>query len=542
MSTILLKNCGVYTMDGNLPCADQILIVDGRVNALGNSQNPVLSTVETTEVDEEWDLQGKTVLPGFNDSHLHLLSYGIALSSVDISEVNSEQELVGKVADYIEQNQVAPGTWIVARGLDEHLLQERRFPTKEVLDNISLDHPVMVKRKCSHLCAVNTMGLNEADITRDIGGESEGGEIYIDSDGLPTGILAEKAQEIVEQVMAKPSETEIKKYIKLAAKEFASKGLTSVQSDDLTAITSGKDEILKAYIDLAEQGELPIKVNLQLQLISPEQIKDFMSQYGSIIDKTIGGKLTFGPLKILLDGSLGGATAAMRDPYQGTDNDRGIMIYTTEQLHDLVETAVDYGMQVACHAIGDKAIEEFIDIIEHMQAKYGYEERHRIIHCQLTDLELIERIADQNLYVDAQPTFVSSDYEIVPEKIGQNRSLNTYAWKTMLDRGVVVAGGSDCPVEDFAPLDGLRAAITRQDSNGNPLGGWHPWENLSVFEALKMFTVNPAAATFEEESKGKLAPGYQADLVVLSEDPYTVPPSYYNNISIERVMVDGNWV
>ncbi|ACB84022.1 amidohydrolase [Natranaerobius thermophilus] len=538
MSEILLKNCRVYTMDESVPYAEQILLKNGKIAQLGTRDDNLASNNSV----QEMDLGGQTVLPGLNDSHLHLLSYGMALSTVDLSDVSSFRELIAKVQNYIDNNNIPKHEWVIGQGFDEENLQEKDFPTREILDQISQCHPVIVKRKCTHVSGVNSYALDLAGITAEDNEKIEGGKVYLDQDGKPNGVLAENAQNLLSHILPSYSEKDLEKYIKLAGEAFIDKGLTSVQSDDLKAIPGGEDMIMNAYLSLAEKGELPVKVNLQLQLSSEEEITTFIQKYSPYFQSSVTDYLNFGPLKVLLDGSLGGKTAALRQPYLGDQENFGIVTYTPESLDSLLDCAARHHLQIACHGIGDYAIELFLDSIDKIQAKFGGDYRHRIIHCQLTDLDLINRIARQNISVDAQPDFVGSDYGLLEERLGFARSINTYAWKTMLDKGINVSGSSDCPVEPFDPRLGIKAAVTRQDANNNPCGGWHPWEKVSVFEALKMYTVNSAYATFEEQVKGKLAPGYCADMVVLEEDPYSTPPQELDSLSVNKVFINGKIV
>lgn len=534
---LILYNGKIITMDGILPQAEAVAIREGKIIKAG-SNGEILSYRESNT--EAIDLKGKLALPGFNDSHMHLLSFALSLEKADLNGCTGIQDLIQRVRDFIETKGIKKGEWVQGRGWNHELFYEKRMPTRQDLDNISREHPVILTRTCGHIAVANTYALKLAGIFENPPAVP-GGSIDLDEKGIPTGVLRENAMELLYGKLPLYDKTKIKKLIVEAAEKFIKSGLTSVQSDDLESIKGDFKEILEAFFELEGENKLPIRVNEQVLLPTIEKLERFLS----LGLRTGHGSEYFkiGPLKLLTDGSLGGRTAALTFPYEDDKDTKGIAIYTQDQLDELVEKAYLNGMQVACHAIGDRAMEMVFHSYEKAMKKLPKNDpRFRIIHCQITTEELIEKFSKYKVIADIQPIFVSSDLSIVEKRIGRERAKWTYNWKTLIEKGIHVAGGSDCPVEPFNPLLGIYAAVTRKNLSGFPEDGWLPEQKLSVKEAVHIFTMGSAYCTFEENIKGSITSGKLADIAVLSEDIFKIAPDEIKDVEVEMTILGGKIV
>jgi len=516
-------------MDESNPYGHNLLIEGNKIKAINVDENCIDNKYK------KYDLEGKTLLPGFNDSHMHILSYGISLDMVDLRQSESIEEIQERVSKFIEKKDLSEGEWIFGRGWNHEDFIEKRIPDKNDLDSVSEKYPIAITRTCGHIVSVNSKALELCNISSE--SYIEGGIIYKNEEGQPNGIMAEKAKEFIYQNQRELTIEDVKNYIRLATKKLQKLGLTTVQSDDLAAANIDKQQVMQAFYELSRDKELPVKVNMQLKLKSVEDLLKFINENPV---RYYSDFLSLGPLKIIADGSLGARTAAMREPYADSPDEIGGLIFSKRELEELIDCAYRNNMQTALHAIGDKTIEIYLDINEKLQAKYGKKLRNRIIHCQITDYKLIKRIAKLGLMADIQPPFTASDWKMVRDRLGDKRSVNTHAWKTMMDNGINVSGGSDCPVESPAPLKGIRCAVTRLDWDDKPEGGWFPDQKLSVYDAIKMYTINSAYSCFEKDRKGILKEGYEADIVVLDQDPFIIDPKSIDDIEVYTTIVNGN--
>jgi predicted amidohydrolase YtcJ len=512
---LILLNGKIHTMDSSLPTAEACAVKGGKFAKVGSNEAVLRLKTEDTEVI---DLHGKVLLPGFNDSHMHLFSFGYGLGMVNLLGTKSVKDIIEKTKDFISEKKVSSGRWIQGRGWNHDYFEgEKRFPVRYDLDKISTEHPIVLSRVCGHVAVVNSKALELAGIT-DESSQVDGGHFDIDATGEPTGVFREKALELIFSKIPQPELEEVKNMLKEAAAYANSKGVTSVQSDDLEHLPS-KDfrMMLRAYRELKDSGELTLRVYQQCLLSTIDRFKDFLSE-GYTTGQ--GDELfKIGPLKILADGSLGARTAALSEPYSDEPTTKGILVYSAEELDELVRTAHDAGMHVAIHCIGDAVMYMAFDSIDKaLKAKPRKDHRHSIVHCQITDDTLLERYKELDVFAHVQPIFLHYDLHMVEERLGKERASRTYAFKTMLNKGVHVGLGSDCPVEPLDPMPNIYCSITRRDLNGYPEQGWLPQEKLTLEEALYCYTMGSAYASFEENIKGSITEGKLADMVVLSED------------------------
>ncbi len=531
---VILYNGNIVTVDKDNPRIEAVAVKGNRIRCVGKSEEILALKNPDTQIV---DLEGKTVVPGFNDSHMHLLSYGLSLERVNLNGCRSIEEMLDRVRAFIKEKNIPEGEWVQGRGWNQSLFKEKRLPSREDLDRVSKAHPIVLTRTCGHLCVVNTRALQIARIF-DNPPEVEGGGIDKDEKGAPRGILREMAMTLVYKKIPPLRKEEIKAILVKAANNCIKEGLTSVQSDDFEAIKGDFREVLNAYLELDDAGRLPIRVNEQVQLPTLKKLETFLK----LGYKTGDGSRFFkiGPLKLLSDGSLGGRTAALSEPYEDETTTAGILIFTPDELYALVEKAHTNGLQVAVHAIGDRAMEMVLETYRKVMEKHPKKDpRFRVIHCQITTEEIIDKFKEYDVIADIQPIFVASDLSIVESRVGEERAKWTYNWKTLLEKGARVSAGSDCPVEPFNPLFGIYAAVTRKNLEGYPEGGWLPDQKLSVEEALYIYTMGSAYCTFEENIKGSITPGKLADMVVLSEDIFNIEPDYIKDVKVEKTIIDG---
>ncbi len=534
MKTILF-NGNIITMDKSKPRAQAISMENGKFTGVGSTQE-ILSLKDNDS--EIIDLEGKMLVPGFIDSHMHLLSYGYSLQTADLSDSNSINHLISKTEKFMDEKNLEPGQWILGNGWNHELFNESRFPNRYDLDKISTEYPICLTRTCCHVSVVNSKALEISSVNKDTS-QVEGGHFDMDDAGEPLGIFRENALQLIYNNIPQVNEDDIKGMILNASLKAIKKGITSIHTDDFGALP-GIDfhKIIKAYTELAQKGQLPVRIYEQCLLQQISKLKEFleagyMTGQGDVFFK-------IGPLKLLGDGSLGARTASLLEPYADDPSTRGIPVFTQTELDELVTTAHNAGMQVAIHAIGDQMMYTAFNSIEKAQnLNPRADARHGIVHCQITDNTLLDRFKALDAIAYIQPIFVSTDWQVAPKRIGIERTKTSYNWKSLLDRGVYLACGSDCPVEPFDVLPGIYAAVTRKDLQCNPEDGWMPSQKLTIAEALYGFTMAGAYASFEENIKGSISIGKLADAVVLSHDLYEINPNEIKDVKVEMTFVGG---
>ena len=521
-------------MDPAQPRATALLALGGRLIACGGddeiraayAQARALRGVRATE---SIDLRGRAVLPGLIDSHLHLLGYGFSLQAVDVSGTKSLGELRSRVATRAAT--VTPGQWITGAGWQQDGFSERRMPSRHDLDAAAPDNPVALHRVCHHAIVANSRALELAGVTADTP-DPPGGAIDRDpATGEPTGILREQAMELVTRQIPEPSHEQALAALRLACRQAAAAGLTSVHTND------GNGSALPVYLALRDSGELTVRAYFDTTMDPSDD--SALRWPAGIGDEWV----RLGAVKMFSDGSLGAHTALLREPYADKPGTAGLAMYPQAVLDDMVLRAHSAGRQVAIHAIGDQAVDmSLAAVASALRDQPRANHRHRLIHAQLLAADLIERLREMQMVVDIQPAFVSSELSWAPDRLGPSRQEYAYCWRTLLEQGVRCAGGSDCPVEPLAPLRGLYAAVTRSDDDRQPPQGWLPGQRLDPLQAIRLFTVDAAYAAFEEDLKGSLEPGKLADFVVLSEAPDKVAPHKIKDIAVEMTVVGGKVV
>ncbi|MEM3464821.1 MAG: amidohydrolase [Candidatus Bathyarchaeia archaeon] len=515
-ATLAILNANVLTFNLRKPRAEALAIYGGEIVAVGSNEEICRYIGAKTRVI---DAGGKTVVPGFVDCHVHMSSFGHFLQTLDLRNAGSISELQQKLREFVLKN--PERSWILGGRWDHERFVERRYPTRWDLDLAVDDKPVFLVRVCGHVGVANSKALELAGIT----GETrvEGGKIDLDeASGEPNGVLRENALELVWRAIPKPSLDELEKTCLLACVKAVGAGLTCVHW-----ILGSMDEF-RVLQKLSLEGRLPLRVYLGF----PVEFLDELVCLG--LSTGFGNEmLKVGFVKILADGSLGGHTAALKEPYLDKPEARGMMLYAQRELNRLVLKAHKAGLQLAVHAIGDFAVDCVLKAFENALKRFPREgHRHRIEHCSVLNPSLIGRMKRLGLVASVQPHFVVSDFWVA-KRLGAERARWVYPFKTLIKEGIVVASGSDCPVESINPLLGVWAAVNREG---------FVEERLSPEEVLRTYTVNAAYASFDEDKRGTIEVGKLADLTILSDDPLKVSPEAIKNIVVEMTIVDGKVV
>ena len=528
----LYHNGLVYT--GSLPMCQAFLVEDGRFAAVG-SDGEILA--ERRPGDRCVDLKGRFVCPGFNDSHMHLLNFGNALRSARLApHTGSLAHLLEYVRAFLAEQTPGEGQWLLGRGWNQDLFSDtHRMPDRHDLDRISTRVPILLTRACGHCCVVNTRALQLAGIGPDTPAP-EGGAIGLES-GFPDGRLYDNAMELVQRALPVPGREELRSMLRAACREVNRFGITSVQTDDYQVFPEVPwQTINEVYREMAEAGELTVRVTEQAQFTEPEGLLHFIRS-GCV---TGSGTELFriGPVKLLGDGSLGSRTARLSRPYADAPGEQGLLLYTDDQMAAMVDCAHENGMQLAIHAIGDACLDQVLNVIEGaLRAHPRADHRHGIVHCQISRPEQLRRIRQLGLHVYAQSIFLDYDNHIVAPRVGAALAGSSYRWRTLADMGVSVSNGSDCPVELPDVMAGIECAVTRTSLDGT--GPYLPEEAFTVQQALDSFTRRGAEASFEEDRKGQIAPGFLADFTLLSGNPFEAEPHRLHEIAVEACFLGG---
>ena len=516
----------VYT--GNLPLQQAFIVENGQFTAVGSD-----AEVLTRKVDTVVDLQGKFVCAGFNDSHMHLLNLGQALS---VAPLHLYTRSLREMILVLQQTQPGRGGWILGRGWNQDFFADvSRMPNRWDLDKVSTDYPVCAVRACGHAMVVNSKALERIGVSADTP-QIPGGEIVMEN-GVPNGILFDNAMDLGYAAVPAPSKEDLKDMLTAACGMLNSYGITSCQSDDYCVFQNVPwQTINEAYRELEAAGKLTVRVYEQANFTTLSALAEFV-EAGNVTGRG-SDAFRIGPLKMLGDGALGARTAYLTAPYADAPDTRGLSVFPPEVFDEIIGYAHEKGMQTAVHCIGDACLDLVLNSIEkalltHPRADH----RHGIVHCQITRPDQLERIAKLGLHVYAQSIFLDYDLHIVEDRVGRELAVSSYSWKTLMGKGVTVSNGSDCPVEMPDVMAGIQCAVTRQDLKGN--GPYLPAEAFTVQEALDSFTKSGAEASFEEAIKGQIQPGMLADFVVLGDNPFTTEPNALKNIPILATYLDG---
>lgn len=527
-------NALVYTGADEL--AQAFTVEDGVFTAVGSEEEVFSASGEAERID----LGGKFVCPGFIDSHMHLLSLGTGLGIAQLGEhTDSLRGMIDYVKAFAAANPPAPGEWIRGRGWNhDYFSDTKREPNRYDLDEISTQYPVMLVRCCGHALSLNSKALALLGITAE-SVSPVGGEIGMEN-GEPNGLLYDSAMDAAYAALPAPDKESMKAMLRSAMKTLNACGITGVHSDDYSSCDAPWQSVKAAFDELEAAGELTLRIYEQSNFPTLSALKEFIAAG----NKTGSGSDYFrtGPLKVVEDGSLGARTAYLSKPYADCPNTCGFPIYPKEEFEALVDYANAAGMQIAVHAIGDACLDYVLDAVDKALEHCPREDhRHGVVHCQISRADQLERIAALKMHVYAQSIFLDYDSHIVASRVGQETAATSYAWKTLLRKGVSVSNGTDCPVETPYPLRGIQCAVTRTPLNAD-IPPYLPEEAFSVREALDSYTIGSAYAEFAEKKKGRIQAGYFADFAILDQNLFSVPADQLKDVRVLETYLAGKKV
>lgn len=547
-ANLILVHGAIHTMDPAHPEAEALAVADGEIVALGESSELLARYrgPDTVVVDVE----GAAVLPGLIDAHGHIMNLGRFLLTVDLFGTRSAEEVAERVGAAVRSH--APGEWIVGRGWDQNDWEVKEFPTTELLDRVAPENPVLLDRVDGHAVWVNSAALEAGGVTAETP-DVEGGQVIRDADGRPSGILIDYATDLVERAMPPPDAESLLEILEAAQERIVSVGLTGVHD-----MAVGPDT-LALYRQWDAEGRIVPRLAVYFSARSPAAM-DWWRAEGRTLYGEPGSRVRVRGPKSYADGALGSRGAVLLAPYQDAPAMSGTFLVQPESLAAIVSAALDLGLQPAIHAIGDAGNRAALDAIEAARRPVAItpcggsstgapggcspstDARPRIEHVQVVSLEDIPRFAELGVIASYQPTHATSDMYWAEDRVGPERIRGAYAWRRMRDTGARIACGSDFPVESPNPFYGIYAAVTRQDQEGWPEGGWRPEERMTREEALACFTRDAAWAAGMEDEVGTLSVGKRADFIVVDRDPLTAPAEDLWKTRVLRTVIDGETV
>jgi predicted amidohydrolase YtcJ len=525
---LVLKNAVVHKVNATRPRTEAVAIRGNRIVAVGGNASVAALVGPKTRV---LDLAGRTVVPGFDDAHAHLLGIGFARLDVDLVGTRSYAEVVDRVAAAVKMRK--PGEWVRGRGWHEGKWDApargavRGFPTHAALTAVSPDNPVVLERADGHAVLANAKTMALKGITRETRAPS-GGEVIRDASGSPTGIFVDNAQGLIEPPERTPED--VRRALELAMDECLAKGVTS-----LTDAGAGTD-VLELYRETAAAGKLRTRLYVMAAGLPT------MRALGRPEVGLGGGLLTIRAVKLYADGALGSRGAALLEPYSDDPGNSGLLVTPPAEILEAARFALAHGFQVGTHAIGDRANRVVLDAYEKAFAEHPEvkDPRFRVEHAQILDEADIPRFGRLGVLAAMQGIHCPSDRPWAPKRLGDARvAEGAYAWRKLLASGARILNGTDAPVEDVSPIQNFHASVTRQDASGQPPGGFDPDQKLTRAEAFRTMTLDAAYGSFAEKEKGSIEVGKLADLVVLSQDILSVPDEALMKTEVLATIVDG---
>ncbi|WP_035053562.1 amidohydrolase [Carnobacterium pleistocenium] len=522
----LWKNGLFYTMEKEEETVSAVITDGEKIVATGEEKE--LKNTYDKEITEEVDLNGEIVFPGFVDSHLHLLWYGLSLARLNLNQSKSKKESMDKIRETIEQ--LALDEWLFVEGYNENEWQDDPTPITRIdLDAISTQHPLLVRRIDYHNVVINTVLINKIGI-KDGQIYSGGGEIQLNQEGKVTGVLKDEATNLAINSFPSTTPKEQEEYLALAIEDLWSKGVTGAHSEDLHYF-NGFEGTLKTFRDVIKKEKKAFRVHL---LIHHEELE----AYNRSEELFLAGDpfIELGAMKIFYDGTVGSRTALMTQPYAETAN-HGLQIQSDKIFVSLIKAARKAKLPVAIHILGDKAFEKVIATLREFPPLPG--QLDRMIHTPWLSEELLKKAKNLPLIFDVQPQFMSSDLPWALDVLGENHPSLAFAWKSIKNAGFPLAGSSDAPIEIPNPFYGIHSAVTRTVRGGNSEKRYFPEEELSVFEALSLYTIGSATAGYKENIRGKIKTGYVSDFTILKKNPFMVEKEALSEMKVSKTVVGG---
>jgi hypothetical protein len=522
--TLAVVNARVWTGDPQHPWAEAVAVRGDRLVAVGSTAEVARQASAGTRVI---DAQGRMLVPGFNDAHLHFLDAGFRLASVQLRDAKTPAEFIARIQAFAAT--VPKGTWITGGDWD-HEQWGGELPRRDWIDAVTPDHPVWVSRLDGHMGLANSVALRAAGVTAATR-EVEGGTIVRGPGGEPAGVLKDNAMALVNQVVPAPPPELSARALEAAMRHVAANGVTSVQH-------MGTWAELEIFDRAHAAGKLRTRIYAAVPLNTWERLRDTVAKRGRG-----DAWLRIGALKGFVDGSLGSHTAAFLEPFTDAPNDRGLLVNTPEELYRWTSGADKAGLHVLVHAIGDRAIRLQLDIFQRVAAENGPKDRRfRIEHAQHIAPADLPRFAAEGVIASMQPYHAIDDGRWADKVIGPERAKTTYAFRSLRDTEARLAFGSDWFVAPPTPLEGIYAAVTRRTLDDAHPGGWVPEQRIGVEDALRAYTSGSAYASFEESEKGTLEPGKLADFALLERDITQIPPEQIRDVKVTLTVVGGQVV
>ncbi len=527
---LLVNNVNGYTLDshGKLQHFQALLVDQGKVVATGNRAELSKRAGNAKVIDGH----GHTLLPGLIDAHGHVLELGYARNRADLTGTQSLDEALAKVKAYAAAHPDAK--WITGGGWNQEIWKLGRFPTAKELDAVVPDRPVWLSRVDGHAGWANTAAMKLAGITKATP-DPHGGRIEHDADGKPAGVFVDGATALIDAKVPAPTAQQKAAALDTALAEMASVGLTGVSD---AGIDLANYQLYRQYADAHK-----LTARIYAMILGTDGDFDVISKSGPLIGYG-DDFLTVRAVKLFADGALGSRGAAMLQPYSDDPHNRGLLFMQPDEMAAKIGKALGKGYQVGIHAIGDHANREVLDSYAAAYKLHpdGIRLRNRVEHAQIVSLQDIPRYVPLHLIASMQPTHATSDMNMAEDRIGRDRIQGAYAWQRFLKQGTIVAGGSDFPVESPNPFYGLYSAVTREDHEGQPPGGWYPEQDMTLVEALRAFTLDAAYAEHAETTLGTLEPGKWADFILVDHDVIKDPASKIWNTKVLQTWVGGKQV
>ena len=523
---LIIQHARIWTVDPSLPNAESVAILGDRIVAVGSTTDVQAWRGPRTRV---FDAQGKRLLPGFNDAHVHFVDGGTQLDNVELNDATSQQEFARRISERAAK--LSNGEWLLGGDWDETKWTPAVLPTKELIDSITSQTPVAVDRYDGHMVLANSLALKLAGITAATP-DPAGGLIVRDAQGNPTGALKDAAMDLLFKFVPPLTHDQRRHAVERALAHAASLGVTSVQ------------HMNPDYADIAIYSELLDEGKLTTRIYAAPLIPQVDDQVKLGIRRAFGGPyLRIGAVKAYADGSLGSTTAYFFEPYLDQPNNRGLLsdeMHPISLMRDRMMQADAAGIQICTHAIGDAGISAILDIYAEIQKEHGSRDRRwRIEHAQHMAAKDFDRFAQLHVIASVQPYHAIDDGRWAEGRIGHDRSSRTYAFRTLLEHGVRLALGTDWNVAPLDPMLTLYAATTRATLDGKNPNGWFPEQKLTIKEAIEAYTMGSAYAEFQENEKGSITPGKLADMVLVSDDVLSIDPVKIRDVKVLKTWVGG---
>ena len=525
---LIVTNARIYTVDQGHPFVSALAVRDGKVQFVGSVREALLLRGPATQVV---DAAGRTVIPGMVDAHAHLFGLGEFLRSIDLTDTRSFDQIVARVG--ARAKEAPSGRWLIGRGWDQNKWGDTRFPTHEALSRVTPNNPVVLTRIDGHALLANAAAMRAAGVTAATK-DPAGGRIERSSTGEPTGVFVDNAMALIDRVIPPMSHDEMRAAALAAIKEANRYGLVALHDP------GEPREVLDLFEELAKAGTFSLRVYAMISDDSAAIEHYFQRGPQSAL---YDSHLWIRAIKLYADGALGSRGAALLDPYTDDPKNSGLLKSTPEHLRDVSTRALQHGFQVATHAIGDRGNRIALDAYEAaLKAVPTVDHRFRIEHVQVLDHADVPRFAQLGVIPSMQAVHQTSDMYWASNRLGYARTLGAYAWRSLLNTGVIIPNGSDFPVERVNPLYSFHSAVSRQDDNNWPPGGWLPDQKMTRTEALEAMTIWPAYAAFQEQTMGSLSPGKFADFVILDRDIMTIPDSEILGTTVLATYIGGKVV